>query len=154
MYEPQRRTCVDRDNGIRADVSPETFRDLKPVFDRHHGSVTPGNSSQVTDAAAAMLLMEESKAKSLGLPIMGYLRDYADFGYDPSCMGLAPVGAIAKVLSKARLTLKDFALFEINEAFAAVVLGIVVSWIPHRSWNRSWVGTDCPAVSERSPQMT
>jgi acetyl-CoA acetyltransferase family protein len=125
MYEPQRRICVDRDNGIRADVRPETFRDLKPVFDRHHGSVTPGNSSQVTDAAAAVLLMEESKAKSLGLPIMGYVGDYADFGYEPSCMGLAPVGAIAKVLSKTGLTLKDFALFEINEAFAAVVLGIV-----------------------------
>lgn len=125
MYEPQRRTCVDRDNGIRTDASLETFRDLKPVFDRYHGSVTPGNSSQVTDAAAAMLLMEETKAKSFGLPILGYIGDYADFGYEPSCMGLAPVGAIAKVLSKARLTLKDFELVEINEAFAAVVLGIV-----------------------------
>ena len=124
-YIPERSAYVDRDNGIRTDASPETFRDLKPVFDRFHGSVTPGNSSQVTDAAAAMLLMEESQAKSLGLPIMGYLKDYADFGYEPSCMGLAPVGAMAKVLSKARLTLKDFALFEINEAFAAVVLGIV-----------------------------
>jgi len=87
--------------------------------------VTPGNSSQLTDAAAALLLMEETKAKSLGLPILGYVTDYADFGYEPSCMGLAPVGAIARVLSKARLTLKDFAVVEINEAFAAVILGIL-----------------------------
>ena len=64
------------------------------------------------------------KAKSLGLPILGYVKDYADIGYEPTCMGLAPVGAIARVLSKARLTLKDVAVFEINEAFAAVVLGI------------------------------
>ena len=71
-----------------------------------------------------MLMMEESKAKSLGLPILGYVKEYADFGYEPSCMGLAPVGAIANVLSKARLTLKDFAVCEINEAFASVVLGI------------------------------
>lgn len=124
MYVPERSAHVERDNGIREEASQETFRDVKPVFDKHHGSVTPANSSQITDAAAAMLLMEEGKAKSLGLPILGYVRDYADFGYEPSCMGLAPVGAITKVLSKARLTLKDFAVFEINEAFAAVVLGI------------------------------
>ncbi len=125
MYIPERSAYVERDNGIREDASQETFRDLKPVFDRHNGTVTPGNSSQLTDAAAALLLMEETKAKSLGLPILGYVTDYADFGYEPSCMGLAPVGAIARVLSKARLTLKDFAVVEINEAFAAVILGIL-----------------------------
>jgi acetyl-CoA acyltransferase len=124
MYVPERSSYVGKDNGIRDDASPETFSQVKPVFDRRHGSVTPANSSQITDAAAAMLLMEESKAQALGLPILGYVKDYADFGFDPSCMGLAPVGAIAKVLAKTRLTLKDFALWEINEAFASVVLGI------------------------------
>jgi acetyl-CoA acetyltransferase family protein len=124
MYVSERGTYVERDNGIREDASLETFRDVKPVFDRYHGSVTPANASQITDAAAAMLLMEESKAKSLGLPILGYVKDYADIGYEPACMGLAPVGAIAKVLSKAGLTLKDCAVHEINEAFASVVLGI------------------------------
>ena len=124
MYVSERSRYVERDNGIREDASLETFRDIKPVFDKRHGSVTPANASQITDAAAAMLLMEEGKAKSLGLPILGYVKDYADFGYEPSCMGLAPVGAIAKVLSKTRLTLKDFAVCEINEAFASVVLGI------------------------------
>lgn len=125
MYVPERSAAVERDNGIREDASEQAFRDLKPVFDRHHGTVTAGNSSQVTDAAAALLLMEEDKAKSLGLPILGYVGDYADFGYEPACMGLAPVGAIARLLSKARLALKDFSVVEINEAFAAVVLGIL-----------------------------
>ncbi|HEX9156275.1 MAG TPA: thiolase family protein, partial [Nitrospira sp.] len=124
MYVSERGTYVERDNGIREDASLETFRDVKPVFDRYHGTVTPANASQITDAAAAMLLMEEGKAKSLGLPILGYVKEYADFGYEPACMGLAPVGAIAKVLSKAGLTLKDCAIYEINEAFASVVLGI------------------------------
>jgi acetyl-CoA acyltransferase len=124
MYVPERSAYVMRDNGIREDAGQETFRDVKPVFDRRHGSVTPANSSQITDAAAAMLLMEEGKAKALGLPILGYLKDYGDFGYEPSCMGLAPVGAIAKLLAKTRLNLKDFAVWEINEAFASVVLGI------------------------------
>jgi len=124
MYVPERSAHVERDNGFREDASQETFRGVKPVFDKRYGSVTPANSSQITDAAAAMLLMEESKAKSFGLPILGYVKDYADFGYEPAYMGLAPVGAIAKVLSKVQLTLKDCAVFEINEAFASVVLGI------------------------------
>ncbi len=124
MYVPEKSAYAVRDNGIREDASQETFRDIKPVFDRRYGSVTPANSSQITDAAAAVLLMEEEKARTLGLPILGYLKDYADFGYEPSCMGLAPVGAIAKLLAKTGLSLKDFALWEINEAFASVVLGI------------------------------
>jgi acetyl-CoA acetyltransferase family protein len=124
MFVPETNSYVERDNGIRDDADQKTFRDVKPVFDRRHGSVTPANSSQITDAAAAMLLMEEEKARSLGLPILGYVRDYAEFGYEPACMGLAPVGAIAKLLAKTRLTLKDFAVCEINEAFASVVLGI------------------------------
>ncbi|HKS74298.1 MAG TPA: thiolase family protein [Terriglobales bacterium] len=124
MFVPERHGYVERDNGIRADADQRSLHDVKPIFDKRHGSVTPANSSQITDAAAAMLLMEEEKAKSLGLPILGYVRDYADFGYEPSCMGLAPVGAIASLLSKARLTLKDCAVCEINEAFASVVLGI------------------------------
>jgi acetyl-CoA acyltransferase len=124
MYVPEKSAYVARDNGIREDASQETFRDVKPVFDRRYGSVTPANSSQITDAAAAVLLMEEEKARALGLPILGYVKDYADFGYEPSCMGLAPVGAIAKLLAKTRLSLKDFALWEINEAFSSVVLGI------------------------------
>lgn len=124
-YVPERGAYVERDNGIREDASLDTLRVVKPVFDRHYGSVTPANSSQITDAAAALLLMEKEKAAALGLPVLGYVGDYADFGYEPSCMGLGPVGAISRLLKKTRLTLNDFDLFEINEAFAAVVLGIL-----------------------------
>ena len=124
MFVSESNAYIERDNGFREDADQQMFHDVKSVFDKRHGSVTPANSSQITDAAAAMLLMEEEKAKSLGLPILGYVKDYADFGYEPAYMGLAPVGAIAKVLTKARLTLKDFAVCEINEAFASVVLGI------------------------------
>lgn len=124
-YVPERGAYIERDNGIREDASLDTLRVVKPVFDRHYGSVTPANSSQITDAAAALLLMEKEKAAALGLPVLGYVGDYADFGYEPSCMGLGPVGAISRLLKKTRLALKDFDLFEINEAFAAVVLGIL-----------------------------
>jgi acetyl-CoA C-acetyltransferase/acetyl-CoA acyltransferase len=125
MFVPERGAYVERDNGIREDASLKTFRGVKPVFDRHYGSVTPANSSQITDAAAALLVMEKEKAQALGLPMLGYVRDYADFGYEPACMGLAPVGAISQLLHRTGLALKDFDLFEINEAFAAVVLGIL-----------------------------
>jgi acetyl-CoA acetyltransferase family protein len=124
-FVPERGVYVERDNGIREDASLETLRGVKPVFDRHYGSVTPANASQITDAAAAVLLMEKEKAVALGLPILGHVRDYADFGYEPSCMGLAPVGAIGRLLRKTGFSLEDFDLFEINEAFAAVVLGIL-----------------------------
>ncbi len=109
------------DNGVRADISREGLAKMKPVFDRRHGSVTIGNSSQITDGAAALLLMEKEKAESLGLPVMGTLGAYADVGFDPTRMGLSPAGAIAKLLKKTKRSLSDFKVVEINEAFAAVV---------------------------------
>ncbi len=113
---------VDSDNGIRMNQSMQDLAKLKPLFDRRYGSVTAGNSSQVTDGAACLLLMNEKKAKSLSLPILGYLKEYDDVGFEPSIMGLSPVGAIAKVLKKSKLSLSDFSVVEINEAFAAVPL--------------------------------
>ena len=113
---------VDADNGIRSDQTVEALRKLRPFFDKKHGTVTVGNSSQVTDGAASILLMLEERAKSLGLPILGYVGDYEDIGFDPRRMGLSPVGAIAKVLKKTKLSLNDFSVIELNEAFAAIVL--------------------------------
>ena len=94
----------------------------KPFFDKKYGSVTAGNSSQITDGAACLLLMNEDKAKTLGLPVLGYIVDYADVGFKPEIMGLSPVGAIAKVLKQNKMKLNDFSVIEINEAFAAQVL--------------------------------
>ncbi len=116
---------VDVDNGVRSNQTMDALGKLKPFFDTRHGTVTIGNSSQVTDGAASILLMVEEKAQSLGLPVLGYVGEYEDIGFDPSRMGLSPVGAIAKVLQKTKLSLDDFSVIELNEAFAAQVLACV-----------------------------
>lgn len=113
------------DDGPRENQTLEALQKLKPVFDPVTGSVTAGNSSQVTDGAAALFIMSEEKAKELGLKPLGYLLDYAVAGLDPSRMGLGPVFAIAKLLDKTRVDLGKIDLFEINEAFAGQVLAVL-----------------------------
>lgn len=110
------------DNGARENQTMEMLAKLKPVFDRRSGTVTAGNSSQITDGACALLLMPEEKAKAMGYEILGTIAAYDYAGLEPSEMGLGPAFAIRKVLKRAGLTLKDIQLFEINEAFAVQVL--------------------------------
>ena len=119
---PRFDTFQEEDNGIRHNQSMEALAKLKPVFDRKFGSVTAGNSSQITDGAAAVILMPEEKARSLGLEPLGYIREFAFAGVDPAYMGIAPTYAIARALKKAGLKSRDIQLWEINEAFAAVVI--------------------------------
>ncbi|MCE3255417.1 MAG: acetyl-CoA acyltransferase [Rickettsiaceae bacterium] len=114
---------IEEDEGIRKGQKLEGLAKLKPYFERDTGTVTVGNSSQLTDGAAAMIVMKESKAKELGLEVLGYLKDFAYAGLDPRVMGLGPVYATSKVLSKTGLNLSDMELIEINEAFAAQVIG-------------------------------
>ena len=114
-----------QDDGPRAGQTLEALTKLKPIFDRVTGTVTAGNSSQVTDGAAAVIMMKESKAKALQLQPLGYIRDYAVAGLQPSRMGLGPAFAIAKLLTRTGMKLTDMDLIEINEAFAAQVLGVV-----------------------------
>lgn len=118
-------TVQTEDEGPRANQTIDALSKLKPAFDSLTGTVTAGNSSQITDGAAAVLLMKESEAKKLGLQPLGYIRDYTSVGLDPSRMGLGPAYAISKVLQKASLKLSDIDLIEINEAFAAQVLAVV-----------------------------
>jgi len=113
---------IENDEGIRNGQNMKDLSKLKPYFDRNTGTVTVGNSSQLTDAGAAMILMSESKAKELKLKPLGYLRDFAYAGLDPSRMGLGPVFAAAKLLKKSDVKFKDIDLIEINEAFAAQVI--------------------------------
>lgn len=113
------------DDGPRANQTLEALTALKPAFDKITGTVTAGSSSQVTDGAAALLLMGEAKAKSFGLKPLGYIRGFAYAGLDPSRMGLGPVFSTAKLLQQTNLKLQDFDLIEINEAFAAQVLACV-----------------------------
>jgi acetyl-CoA acyltransferase len=111
------------DEGIR-DTTIETLSALKPAFlsEEHGGRVTAGNSSQITDGAAAVLIMSEERALSLGLTPRARFVDFSLAGADPRLMLTAPIPATRKVLARAGLTLDDIDLVEINEAFASVVL--------------------------------
>jgi acetyl-CoA acetyltransferase family protein len=107
------------DDGPRASQDLAALAKLRPYFDKLCGTVTVGNSCPLTDGAAALLVMSERKARELGLSPLGYLRDYAYAALDGRRMGLGPVFATAKLAAKTGLSLKDFDLIEINEAFAA-----------------------------------
>jgi acetyl-CoA C-acetyltransferase len=104
------------------DTSVEKMANLPPAF-RKDGTVTAGNSSGINDAAAAVVLMSRAKARELGLKPMAILRAWASGATDPKYMGLGPVPAVRKVLKKTGLSHKDFDVIELNEAFAAQVLG-------------------------------
>ncbi|MGB7159493.1 MAG: thiolase family protein [Tepidisphaeraceae bacterium] len=122
VYAGDRFEPVTADVGPRANQSLEALAKLKPIFDRRDGTVTVGNSCQVTDGAAAVLTMDAELAKAEGLEPLGYVRAYAYAGLDPARMGLGPVFAIEQLLRTTGLNLSDVPLFEINEAFAAQVL--------------------------------
>ena len=110
------------DEGIRKGQSMEALGKLAPFFDKEHGTVTAGNSSQISDGAAFAFLSSEEKAKDLKVKVLGFIKDFCYVGLDPKRMGLGPAFAIAKILEKNSLTLKDIDIFEINEAFSVQVL--------------------------------
>lgn len=122
---PDYDTVVEDDNGPRENQTFEALCGLPPYFDRHTGTVTVGNSCQVTDGACAVLVMEEEKARALGYEPLGYIRSYYYAGLSPSIMGLGPAYSIPPCLAKAGLKLKDIELIEINEAFASQVLACI-----------------------------
>mmetsp|Transcript_19772 Transcript_19772/g.29159 ORF Transcript_19772/g.29159 Transcript_19772/m.29159 type:complete len:396 (-) Transcript_19772:177-1364(-) len=109
---------VIHDDGIRPGTTLESLGKLKPVFDEH-GSTTAGNASQLTDGAAAVLLMTRAQAEQRGLPILGVWRSFVVKGVPPSIMGIGPAIAIPPALEMAGIQIKDVDVFEINEAFAS-----------------------------------
>jgi acetyl-CoA C-acetyltransferase/acetyl-CoA acyltransferase len=113
---------VSADIGPRDNQTLEALAKLKPIFDRRDGSVTIGNSCQVTDGAAAVLTVDHDTARSQPLEPLGHIRAYSYVGLDPARMGLGPVFAIDALLRSTGLSMRDIDLFEINEAFAAQVL--------------------------------
>ncbi len=114
--------AVTHDNLVRSDSTLDALSKLPPVFDRHHGTITAGNASPLTDGASALLLMRESKARAAGYQPLGYLRAWAYAAVDPAWQLLmAPALAIPKVLERAGLRLSDMDLVEMHEAFAAQV---------------------------------
>lgn len=113
------KITIDRDDGVREDTTLATLGKLKPAFLKVGGSVTAGNSSQVTDGAAAVLLTTRALAKKHGLKIQGRIIGYAVAGCPPEIMGVGPAVAIPPALKKAGLSINDVDVYEVNEAFAS-----------------------------------
>lgn len=116
------------DDGLRRDSSMEKLAKLPPFFDKKFGMVTAGNSSQVTDGAAYMILASAAAIKKYHLPVIAKIVDVEWAALAPEQMGLGPVHAITPILQRQKLGLDDIDYFEINEAFAAQVLGCVRAW--------------------------
>ncbi|MCB1934012.1 MAG: acetyl-CoA C-acetyltransferase [Candidatus Accumulibacter sp.] len=121
--------CVhDHDDGVRADSSLAGLSRLKPFFDRRYGRVTPGNSSQISDGAAWLILASQAAVERWQLEPLGRITDSQWAALDPAQMGLGPVHAATPILQRHGLALDDVDLWEINEAFAAQVLGCLAAW--------------------------
>ena len=116
------------DDGVREDSTPENLAKLKPFFDRKYGNVTAGNSSQVTDGAAWLVLATEAALQRFGLTPKGRIVDSQWAALDPAQMGLGPVYAATPLLQRHRLGLNDLDAWEINEAFAAQVIACLTAW--------------------------
>ncbi|HET9576482.1 MAG TPA: acetyl-CoA C-acetyltransferase [Usitatibacter sp.] len=127
MYGPD-GTVYAQDDGVRRDSSVEKLAKLKPVFDRNDGNVTAGNSSQVTDGAAMLVIASDEAVAKHGLEPLGRIVDTHWGALDPSEMGLGPVHAITPLLLRHGYTWDDIDAVEINEAFAAQVLGCLAAW--------------------------
>jgi len=112
----------DSDDGIRRDSSVPNLAKLKPYFDRKYGMVTPGNSAQITDGAAMLLLASKSAVKQYKLPVLAKITDSQWAGLNPSQMGLGPAHAMAPILKRHKLNVNDIDNWEINEAFAVVTM--------------------------------
>jgi acetyl-CoA acyltransferase len=139
---PRYEAVATRDNGVRENQSMEALAKLKPYFDRKFGTVTAGNSSQITDGGAAVLVMSAGAAKARGYKPLGRIRGFAFCALEPERMGLGPAVATPLALKNAGLSWGDIGLVEINEAFAAQVLACARVF-PSAAWHARY-GTGGP----------
>jgi acetyl-CoA C-acetyltransferase len=116
-----------QDDGLRRDTEMSKLAKLKPVFDKKFGSVTAGNSAQVTDGAALLILASEKAVNRYQLPVLGRLVDSQWAGVDPAQMGLGPANAMAPLLRRGGYSVNDIYFWEINEAFAVQVLAVLAA---------------------------
>ena len=114
--------CVEKDECNRPETTLEGLASLKPVFDPEDGSVTAGNSSQLSDGASVTLVMSEDKALELGLKPLAYFRGFTTMGCEPDEMGIGPVFSVPKLLNNYNLSMDDIDIWELNEAFAVQVV--------------------------------
>ena len=144
VVPPKYDDVVETDNLIRGDTTLEALAKLRPVFDKKYGTLTAGNSSSLTDGAAAVVLMSEAKAKAMGLKPIGFIRSYAYAATDPFDQLLqGPVFALPTALDRAKLTLKDMGVIEMHEAFAAQVLSNI-QWIGSKKIAKERLGLSEP----------
>jgi len=127
IYDTKGHFYAD-DDGLRRDSDIASLGKLKPVFDRKFGKVTAGNAAQVTDGAALLILASENAVKEHKLPVLGKIIDSHWAGLDPAQMGLGPSHAMAPLLARNKLAIKDIDYWEINEAFATQVLACIEAW--------------------------
>lgn len=139
-----RGTLYAADDGLRRDSSVENLAKLKPFFDRKYGTVTAGNSSQITDGAVWLILATDEGLKRHGLTPIGRLVDSQWAALDPAQMGLGPVHAATPLMQRHGLELNDLDAWEINEAFAAQVLGCIEAW-KSDEYCRTELGLDAAA---------
>lgn len=142
VYDPAGR-ALEEDDGLRRDSTPEKLATLKPFFDRRVGQVTAGNSSQITDGAALLLLASEQAVKRYGLEVLGTIEDCEWAALDPAEMGLGPAHAAAPLLQRHGLALDDVDYWEINEAFAGQVLACLAA-LDDADYCREQFGLDAP----------
>jgi acetyl-CoA C-acetyltransferase len=116
------------DDGLRKDSTVEKLAKLRPVFDKKFGHITAGNSAQITDGAALLILASDEMVEKYDLPVMGHIKDIQWAGLDPAHMGLGPVHAVTPILQRHHYGLDEIDYWEINEAFAAQVLACVAAW--------------------------
>jgi acetyl-CoA acyltransferase len=151
LVPPSYETVVETDNLIRGDSTLEALSKLRPVFDRKYGTITAGNSSPLTDGAAAVLLMSEEKAKAEGFKPIGYLRSYAFAATDPFEQLLqGPVFALPTALERANIRLEDIGVIEMHEAFAAQVLSNI-QWMGSKKIAQEKLGRSEP-IGEIDPE--
>jgi acetyl-CoA C-acetyltransferase len=136
-------TLYDHDDGVRPDTSMEKLAKLKPVFERPHGRVTPGNSSQITDGASWVVLASEEAVVRHGLTPMARIVDSEWAALDPSVMGLGPTICCTALARRLGLSREDIDLWELNEAFAAQVLACLSAW-EDEEYCREVLGLDEP----------
>ncbi|HSJ43175.1 MAG TPA: acetyl-CoA C-acyltransferase FadI [Euzebyales bacterium] len=141
---PRYEETVDVDTTVRFDSDRRRYDDLAPVFDRHHGTLTAGNSSPLTDGAAALLLMSEDRAEAEGREPLGWLRSYAFTALDPADqLLLGPVSATPIALQRAGVAFDDLDLIDLHEAFAAQVLSVTQAFASAEMCKR-YAGVDEP----------
>lgn len=151
IYPQPKLEPISQDIGPRKGQSMESLGKMKPYFDPKYGTVTVANACMITDGACALLIMEEEQAKAEGYKPLGRIRSFAYAGCDPSTMGLGPVYATAKALDRAGMKLSDIQLAEINEAFAAQVIGCLRGFESKKFAEEELNRSD--ALGELSPEV-